>query len=98
MVDRYGPFYFPINIPRGTYQNDSDIPVAGVANLLIVPASFDTAFAKAILQTLFDSKSELETIHAEARNLKLESAVDGSPLDFHPGAIEFYREKGVWKK
>ena len=29
---------------------------------------------------------------------KLETAVEGSPLDFHPGAIEFYKSKGVWKK
>jgi uncharacterized protein len=98
MVDKYGPFYFPIKIPRGTYQNDSDVTVAGVANLLVVPASFDPALVKAILQTTFDSKSDLETVHPEAKNLTLQSAVEGSPLDFHPGAIDFYREKGVWRR
>jgi len=98
MADRYGPFYFPISMPRGVYQNESEVAVAGVANLLVVPANFDSAFAKAILETMFDSKPELETIHAEARNLALQSAVEGSPLDFHPGAIDFYRSKGVWKR
>ena len=98
MADKYGPFYFPIKIPAGTYKNDQDIAVAGVANLLVVPAKLDPALAQAILKTMFDSQPDLATIHAEARNLKLESAIDGSPLDFHPGAIDFYKSRGVWKK
>ena len=71
--------------------------MSGVANLLVVPASFDAAFVKAILQTLFDSQPDLVNVHAEARNLSLQNAVEGSPLEFHPGAIGFYQEKGVWK-
>jgi TRAP transporter TAXI family solute receptor len=98
MAEKYGPFYFPIKIPAGTYQNDADITVAGVANLLVVPANFDGELAKGILQTMFDSQSELAVIHAEAKNLKLESAVEGSPLEYHPAAIDFYRSKGVWKR
>jgi TRAP transporter TAXI family solute receptor len=98
MADKYGPFYFPAKIPRGTYGNDSDVTVSGVANLLVVPANFDSAFVKAILQTTFDSQPDLATIHAEGRNLQLQTAVEGSPLDFHPGAIDFYREKGVWRR
>ena len=98
MVDRYGPFYFPITIPRGTYGNDGDVTVSGVANLLVVPAAFDSAFVKAILQTMFDSQPELVTVHPEARNLALQTAVEGSPLEFHPGAIDFYQEKGVWRR
>ncbi|MDO8563238.1 MAG: TAXI family TRAP transporter solute-binding subunit, partial [Candidatus Limnocylindria bacterium] len=98
MSDKYGPFYFPINIPKGTYKNESDIVTAGIANLLVVPAAFDRAFAQAILKTMFDSQADLATIHAEAKKLTLQSAVEGSPLDFHPGAIDFYKSRGVWKK
>jgi len=97
MAAAYGPFYFPAKIPAGTYGNDGDVTVSGVANLLVVPASFDAAFVKAILQTLFDSQPDLVNVHAEARNLSLQNAVEGSPLEFHPGAIGFYQEKGVWK-
>jgi hypothetical protein len=98
LVDKYGPFYFPIKIPKGMYKNDNDVTVSGVANLLVVPTSFDPAFVRAILETMFDSQAELATIHAEANNLKLDSAVQGSPIEFHPGAIEFYRSKGVWRQ
>jgi TRAP-type uncharacterized transport system substrate-binding protein len=36
-------------------------------------------------------------VHAEAKNLKLETATKGSPLDFHPGAIDFYKSRDAWK-
>jgi hypothetical protein len=98
MADKYGPFYFTTKIPKGTYGLAADATVSGVANLLVVPSRFDAALAKAILKTMFDSTTELGAIHAEAKNLKLETAVEGSPIDYHQGAIDYYKEKGAWKK
>ena len=98
MADKYGPFYFNATIPKGTYGLAADVTVSGVANLLVVNSKFDAAFAQAIVRTMFDSVSELGTIHAEGKNLKLETAVNGSPLDYHQGAIDFYKSKGVWTK
>lgn len=96
MSDKYGPFYFNLTIPKNTYKNEADITVAGVANLLVAPAGLDPALVKAILATMFDNKSTLELVHPEAKNLKLETATKGSPLDFHAGAIDFYKSKNVW--
>ena len=98
MNAKYGNFYFAAKIPKGTYKNDVDVVTAGVANLLVVPSSFDGAFVKAILQTMFDSQPDLAVIHPEAKNLKLDTATQGSPIDFHPAAIDFYKSKGVWKQ
>ncbi|MDQ6858685.1 MAG: TAXI family TRAP transporter solute-binding subunit [Chloroflexota bacterium] len=98
MNAKYGNFYFAAKIPKGTYKgNDTDIVTAGVANLLVVPASFDAAFVKAILTAMFDNQPDLVLVHPEAKNLKLDTATQGSPIDFHPGAIDFYKAKGVWK-
>lgn len=97
MNSKYGNFYFPAKIPKGTYKNDADVVTAGVANLLVVPSSFDPALVKAILTAMFDNQADLVLVHPEAKNLKLDTATQGSSIDFHPGAIDFYKTKGVWK-
>ncbi|HEX9494127.1 MAG TPA: TAXI family TRAP transporter solute-binding subunit [Candidatus Limnocylindria bacterium] len=98
MNAKYGNFYFAAKIPKGTYKgNDTDVVTAGVANLLVVPSAFDAAFVKAILTSMFDNQPDLVLVHPEAKNLKLDTATQGSPIDFHPGAIDFYKAKGVWK-
>src|SRR5258707_6264679 len=98
MNAKYGNFYFAAKIPKGTYKgNDTDVVTAGVANLLVVPSTFDPAFVKAILTSMFDNQPDLVLVHPEAKNLKLDTATQGSPIDFHPGAIDFYKAKGVWK-
>ena len=98
MNAKYGNFYFPLKIPAGTYKNDTDNVTAGTANLLVVPSSMDGALVKAILETLYASQAELILVHPEAKNLKLDTATVGSPIDFHPAAIEFFKAKGVWKQ
>ena len=98
MSAKYGNFYFNITIPKSTYNTAADVTVSGVANLLVVPSSFDPALAQAILATMFDNKADLVKVHAAAKDLALESAVLGSPIDYHQGAIDFYKSKGVWKK
>ncbi|MDE3112297.1 MAG: TAXI family TRAP transporter solute-binding subunit [Chloroflexota bacterium] len=98
MSDKYGPFYFETTIPKGTYKNAADVKTSGVANLLVVPSSMDGALVQAILRTMFDDQAALTLVHAEAKNLKLETATVGSPLDFHPGAIDFYKSRGAWKQ
>ena len=97
MNSKYGNFYFAAKIPKGTYKNDADVVTVGVANLLVVPSSFDAAFVTAILTAMFDNQADLVLVHPEAKNLKLDTATQGSPIDFHQGAIDYYKAKGVWK-
>ena len=98
MADKYGPFYFSYKVPKTTYNTAGDVTVSGVANLLVVPSSFDPALAQAILATMFDNKDDLVKVHVAAKDLLLETATVGSPIDFHQGAIDYYKSKNAWKK
>ncbi|HLQ04645.1 MAG TPA: TAXI family TRAP transporter solute-binding subunit, partial [Verrucomicrobiae bacterium] len=88
---------FPAKIPKETYKTSTDVVVAGIANLLVVPSSFDPKLASAVIRTIFDSRKDLEAIHPAALELKLETMTVGSPIDFHPGAIDFYKSRNAWK-
>jgi hypothetical protein len=85
-------------IPRGAYRGvETDVAVVGLANLLVADARMSEALAYEVTRALFEHRDELVAVHPEARNLALASAVDGSPVGFHAGAVRYYTERGVWK-
>lgn len=89
--------YQQLVIPKASYPGQQvDVGVVGVENALIVEGNMDEELAYQITRTLFEKQAELAIIHPEARHLSLTRAVTGSPADFHPGAIRYYRERGVW--
>jgi TRAP transporter TAXI family solute receptor len=88
--------YYVAVIPKGTYKTNPDVPVIAVANLLVVSESMPEPLAHDITKLLFDRKTELAAIHPQARELAIETALTGSPIPFHPGAIRYYREQQVW--
>ena len=96
---KYGKeLYYKANVPRATYPSmAADVSVVGVANVLVVNEKMEESLAYDITKVLFDKQAELAAIHPEANNLKLETAITGSPVPYHKGAIRFYREKRVWK-
>jgi uncharacterized protein len=88
--------YYRALIPKATYGNDADVPVVAVANLLVVSETMPEDLAHDITRLLFDKQEDLAAIHPQARDLSLSTALIGSPVPFHPGAIRYYRERGVW--
>jgi TRAP transporter TAXI family solute receptor len=93
----FGPsLYYRDVIPKATYDNEAEIPVVAVANLLVASEDMPEALAHDITQLLFDRQDELAAIHPQAKTLSLKTALTGSPVPFHPGAIRFYRERNVW--
>lgn len=98
LVDKYGPVYSAFALPKGTYAGvDQDVPGIGIGNILFVNAKMNEQQVYDILKTLFDNLNDVRQVHPEAKTFTLETAAQGSSIPFHPGAIRFYTEKGVWK-
>jgi len=96
MVAKYGPLYFASNVPKGVYKGiDEDIPVAAATNLLIVNEKLDENLAYQITKLFLEHTADLVAVHKAASEITLKNAVVGSPIPFHPGALRYYKEKGV---
>jgi TRAP transporter TAXI family solute receptor len=96
MVAKYGPLYFVGNIPKGVYKGvDEDTPVAAVTNLLIANEKLDENLAYQITKLFLEHTADLVAVHKAATEITLKNAVVGSPIPFHPGALRYFKEKGV---
>ena len=91
--------YHTSTIPRTTYPGmEADVTVVAVANVLVAHESMAEELAYRITQAFFDYHDELGAIHPMAEILTLETAVVGSPIPFHDGAVRYYREHGAWER
>jgi len=93
------PYYFKLAIPAGTYPGqEEEVPTIGATMGVYVRPDFDQELAYEMVKALFENQEEFFTYHAFAETWSLEAAVMPQPL-FHPyapGAVRYYKEKGVW--
>ncbi len=98
MNQKYGQLYVEDRIPKETYKGmDADNRQTTVMNLLVAHQNMDEKTAYDIVKTVFEKREELIRVHKEAENFKLENqktaAAGGIPG--HPGAVRYFKEKGV---
>jgi hypothetical protein len=98
VVEKIGPPFVPVLIPANTYAGqDKDVPTAAVINYLVTSSAVSDDLAYQMTKLIFESLPELANAHVAGREIKLENAASGSPIPLHPGAIRYYREKGLIK-
>ena len=98
LTAKYGPVYTAFALPAGVYKGfDAQTPGIGIGNILFVGASMNEQLAYDITKTMFDNLSLVQASHPAAKTLSMETATVGSSIPFHPGALRFYREKGIVK-
>ncbi|WP_375777218.1 TAXI family TRAP transporter solute-binding subunit [Bradyrhizobium sp. ma5] len=97
-VDKIGPPFVSVIIPANTYTGqDKDVPTAAVVNYLVTSSAVSDDLAYQMTKLVFESLPELANAHAAGKEIKLASAATGSPVPLHPGAIRYYKEKGLIK-
>jgi len=90
------PFVAFTTIPKGTYKfnKDFDIETGIFGSFYAVHKSLPDDFVYEVCKKYFENPDILIAAHPSAREAKLEGALF-SPIPLHPGAIRYYREKGL---
>src|SRR5437016_7436088 len=98
IVDKIGPPFVAVTIPANTYTGqDKDVPTAAVVNYLFTSSEVSDDLAYQMTKLVFESLGELANARVAGKEIKLETAAIGSPVPLHPGAIRYYKEKGLIK-
>ena len=97
IVKKY-PFLSPFTVPANTYKNQAK-PVKTLAVNAVLIASTDVKndVAYNLVKALFENQTELAASHAKGKELSLKNAASGVSIPFHPGAVKYFKEKGVMK-
>jgi len=97
MLQDLGPAFHKGVVPAGVYRGQSQI--IQIPALLAVIASrsdFPEEWAYMITKALMDNQEALKAIHAVGREWTMENTLKSPPAPFHPGAIKYFKENGVW--
>jgi TRAP transporter TAXI family solute receptor len=98
VVDKIGPPFVSVLIPANTYSGqDKDVPTAAVINYLVTSSAVSDDLAYQMTKLIYESLPELANSHAAGKEIRLETAAIGSLVPLHPGAIRYYKEKGLIK-
>jgi TRAP transporter TAXI family solute receptor len=97
MNAKYGKLYSAGVIKGGTYPGlDKDNKNTEVWNLILTNDKMSDQDAYAIVKTLVEKKADIVAVHKEAASFSLDNQVqERSPIPFHPGALKYFKEKGV---
>ncbi len=88
------PFYVKSTIPAETYGVNEAESVAILATL-ICSADMSEELAYNITKNLFELKGDIATGHTKGNDLDAAKAMQGVSVEFHPGALKYYKEVGV---
>ena len=99
LFEKY-PFFNAITIPANTYKGQTE-PFASMnvgAMHLITAENADENMVYEFTKTLYTNRAEVVQRHGAGKAINPTNVVKDTGTSFHPGAIRFYREIGIWNE
>jgi TRAP transporter TAXI family solute receptor len=93
-------FFHPATIPGKTYRGvEDDFHGLNVGSMhVICAAAGDEELIYRITKTLYENREEIVAKHPAGNAINPQNVIRHTGTDFHPGAIRYYREAGLWKE
>ncbi|SEP75019.1 hypothetical protein SAMN05421693_10527 [Ectothiorhodospira magna] len=83
-------------IPGGTYRTVAeDQPTVALWNFAIANKNMSESFVYEIMKAVLDNNDRMMSIHRSAEETLVENMVHNTFMWFHPGAVRYYRERGI---
>jgi len=91
-------FFRPGSIPAGTYRGqEEDFNGLDVGSMhLITSADKDEELVYRLTKTIYENRDRVTEKHAAGRAINPKNVVRDTGTEFHPGAIRYYQEIGIW--
>jgi len=98
-LDQYG--IVAAEIPAGTYpkasNNNKAVKTAGAGSVITVAAEMSDDIAYRLTKAFNENLDKVRKVHAALQPYTVDQGVTGCGVPLHPGAIKYYKEKGILK-
>lgn len=92
------PFYAKASVPGKMYRGtDNAQATFGVLATMVASADLPEQTAYIVTKALFDNFDDFKKLHPAVANITKEQMLEGNTVPFHPGALRYFREKGLLK-
>jgi TRAP transporter TAXI family solute receptor len=97
MLKHLPPMIWANTMKKGIFSNmKKDAPVVSLNTYFITRPGVSNDTVYKVTKAILDHNKEFMTYHKAARQYSLKRALVSVSLPFHPGAIRYFKEKGVW--
>jgi uncharacterized protein len=97
LVSQY-VFFEPATIPAGTYRGQAeDFRGLNVGSMhIITSADQDEDLVYRVTRALYENREQVVQRHAAGNAINPRNVVKETGTPFHPGAVRYYQEIGIW--
>jgi uncharacterized protein len=97
LIEQY-PFFNPATIPAGTYPGQTeDFHALDTGSMhFITGAAADEELVYEVTRLIYENREAVIAKHAAGRAINSRNVTRNTGTPFHPGAVRYYREIGIW--
>jgi TRAP transporter TAXI family solute receptor len=92
------PSFNEVTVPAGTYRGQPD-DFAGLnvgSAHLLVRSDAEEEFVYRVTKVIYEARAEIAETHAGGKSINPSNVIRDTGTEFHPGAIRYYQEIGIW--
>jgi uncharacterized protein len=94
LIKKY-PYMIPITLPKDMYKTDEPVKTFYTTIVVVVSKKIEADVVYRITKEIFDNIDTIKASHPSCKDFDLASAVQGMPIPYHPGAVKYFKEKGL---
>lgn len=92
------PFYTQVDLPANSYKGQTQaVPTLAVMAIWATHADVPENIAYEVTKALYENTDTMGKVHVQGKNITLKTAMAVGSVPLHPGAIRYYKEKGLIK-
>jgi uncharacterized protein len=95
---RQQPYYAEVPLPANTYKGQTAaVPTLAVMAVWATHDAVPDTVAYEVTKALYENTKIMGQVHVQGKNISLDTALAVGTAPIHPGALKYYKEKGIAK-